>query len=85
MDGPVIQQARQAALDAGVTPTAILDEVPSLDVDIPLAVMTYYNLVHHPGPERFAAHLERAGICGRNPARPPIGGVRPLVRRCRCA
>ena len=24
--------------------------------------MTYYNLVHHPGPERFAAHLERSGI-----------------------
>ncbi len=62
MDGPIIQQASQAALDAGITPAAILDEVPDLDVDIPLAVMTYYNLVHHPGPERFAANLERAGI-----------------------
>lgn len=62
MDGPVIQQASQAALDAGITPAAILDEVPSLDVEIPLAVMTYYNLVHHPGPERFASDLERAGI-----------------------
>ena len=64
MDGPVIQQASQAALDAGVTPASILDEVPGLDVDIPLAVMTYYNLVHHPGPERFAADLARAGISG---------------------
>ncbi|MFK7918743.1 MAG: tryptophan synthase subunit alpha [Ilumatobacter sp.] len=64
MDGPVIQQASQAALEAGVTPTSVLDEVPSLDVDIPLAVMTYYNLVHHPGPERFAANLARAGISG---------------------
>jgi tryptophan synthase alpha chain len=62
MDGPVIQQASQAALDAGITPAAILDEVPDLDVGIPLAVMTYYNLVHHPGPERFAANLERTGI-----------------------
>jgi tryptophan synthase alpha chain len=62
MDGPVIQQASQAALEMGVTPTSILDEVPSLDVDIPLAVMTYYNLVHHPGPTRFAAQLKRAGI-----------------------
>ena len=62
MDGPVIQQASQAALEGGVTPTSILDEVPSLDVDIPLAVMTYYNLVHHPGPTRFAAQLKRAGI-----------------------
>lgn len=64
MDGPIIQQASQAALEAGVTPTSVLDEVPSLDVDIPLAVMTYYNLVHHPGPERFAANLARAGISG---------------------
>lgn len=64
MDGPVIQQASQAALDAGITPAAVLDEVPALDVEIPLAVMTYYNLVHLPGPERFAAMLQRAGISG---------------------
>ena len=62
MDGPVIQEASQTALEAGVTPTSILDAVPDLDVEIPLAVMTYYNLVHHPGPERFAANLQRAGI-----------------------
>jgi tryptophan synthase alpha chain len=62
MDGPVIQQASQTALDAGVTPSSVLDAVPSLDVEIPLAVMTYYNLVHHPGPERFAAMLRHAGI-----------------------
>lgn len=62
MDGPVIQEASQAALEAGITPAAILDEVPALDVDVPLVVMTYYNLVHHPGPERFASLLQRAGI-----------------------
>ena len=54
MDGPVIQQASQAALEGGTTPQSVLEEVPSLDVDIPLAVMTYYNLVHHDGPIRFA-------------------------------
>ncbi len=62
MDGPVIQQASQAALDLGVTPASVLDEVPDLDVQIPLAVMTYYNLVHHPGPTRFAESLAAAGI-----------------------
>jgi tryptophan synthase alpha chain len=62
MDGPVIQQASQYALEHGITPAAILDEVPRLDVEIPLAVMTYYNLVHHAGPTRFAADLRRAGI-----------------------
>jgi tryptophan synthase alpha chain len=62
MDGPVIQAASQAALERGVTPASVLDEVPSLDVEIPLIVMTYYNLVHHAGPTRFAADLARAGI-----------------------
>ncbi|MFZ9628809.1 MAG: tryptophan synthase subunit alpha [Ilumatobacteraceae bacterium] len=62
MDGPVIQQSSQAALDAGATPVSILDEARSLDVDVPLAVMTYYNTVHHAGHERFAAQLAAAGI-----------------------
>ena len=64
MDGPVIQQASQAALDAGATPAAILDDVPELDVSIPLIVMTYYNLVHHDGHRRFANRLVRAGVDG---------------------
>jgi tryptophan synthase alpha chain len=64
MDGPVIQQASQVALLAGATPPAILDEVPALDVSIPLIVMTYYNLVHHDGHRRFANRLVRAGVDG---------------------
>ena len=64
MDGPVIQQASQAALDGGATPISILDEVPGLDVEIPLLVMTYYNLVHHDGHRRFAHRLVEAGVSG---------------------
>ena len=62
MDGPVIQQASQLALEAGATPVSILHEARSLDVGVPLAVMTYYNTVHHAGHERFAAQLAGAGI-----------------------
>jgi tryptophan synthase alpha chain len=64
MDGPVIQQASQVALDQGTTPWSVLHEARRLDVDIPLAVMTYYNLVNHPGSVRFAAQLRAAGIAG---------------------
>jgi tryptophan synthase alpha chain len=64
MDGPVIQQASQAALDDGATPAGILDQVPALDVEIPLLVMTYYNLVHHEGHRRFAHRLVQAGVAG---------------------
>lgn len=64
MDGPVIQQASQAALDGGATPQSILEEVPRLDVEIPLVVMTYYNVVHHEGSVRFAERLAAAGVTG---------------------
>ena len=62
MDGPVIQQASQQALEQGATPLSILEEARDLDVQIPLAVMTYYNTVHHAGHERFAQNLAAAGI-----------------------
>lgn len=62
MDGPIIQRASQIALEHGANPVAILHEVRRLDVAIPLAVMTYYNTVHHAGLERFAAQLADAGV-----------------------
>ena len=62
MDGPVIQLASQRALDGGATPVSILDQVRTLDVGIPLAVMCYYNTIHHAGTERFAHQLVTAGI-----------------------
>ena len=62
MDGPVIQEASQRALDAGVNINNIFDQVRELDVEIPLAVMCYYNTIHHAGHERFAHLLDAAGI-----------------------
>jgi tryptophan synthase alpha chain len=62
MDGPVIQHASEQALRNGATPVSILQEIRSVDVDIPLAVMCYYNTVHHAGHERFASMLADAQI-----------------------
>ena len=64
MDGPTIQEANDLVLSAGVTPLQIIDEIASLDVDIPLAVMTYYNVVYRFGLERFASYLSEAKISG---------------------
>lgn len=64
MDGPVIQQASQRALESGATPVTILEEARTLDVAIPLIVMCYYNTVHHAGHERFAAQLSAANVVG---------------------
>lgn len=75
MDGPTIQAASQRALDRGATPTSILDEARSLDVGVPLAVMTYCNLVFHAGCLRFAEALRDAGIDGAILPDLPLGEI----------
>ena len=83
MDGPVIQEASQRALDGGATPVSIVDRLADVDVPVPMAVMTYYNLVYRFGLERFAAELG-VGRCGRcHPARPPARRGRPVAGRGR--
>lgn len=62
MDGPVIQEASELALRAGATPPGILDELGRCDVRVPLAVMTYANLVDRFGYERFAASMIANGV-----------------------
>jgi tryptophan synthase alpha chain len=64
MDGPTIQLASEQALAAGATPPAIVDALADLDAGVPLAVMTYYNIVFHAGHERFASSLATAGVTG---------------------
>ena len=44
MDGPTIQAANDRALATGATPVGILDDLRGADVEVPLAVMTYYNI-----------------------------------------
>jgi tryptophan synthase alpha chain len=73
MDGPTIQQASQRALDAGAIPSGIIAAAASLDVDVPLVVMTYCNIVHHAGWHRFASSLAEAGIDGAIVPDLPLG------------
>ena len=61
MDGETIQQASVVALEAGMTPARALAELRQRPVGAPLIAMTYYNLVHRYGHERFAADLVAAG------------------------
>ena len=64
MDGPTIQAANDLALAGGATPVSILDALRGADVGVPLAVMTYYNIAHRMGLERFADSLLEAGVSG---------------------
>lgn len=62
MDGPTIQESSELALSQGATPPSILDELARVDVGVPLAVMTYVNLVYRFGWERFARTLVDSGV-----------------------
>jgi tryptophan synthase alpha chain len=62
MDGPVIQAASERALALGANPLNILGEIATLDLGVPVAVMTYYNLVFRFGLERFAATAHECGV-----------------------
>jgi tryptophan synthase alpha chain len=67
IDGPVIQQAVQAALDRGSRLDDVLAMVGELTADPavpPVVLLLYYNLIAHRGPERFAAEAAAAGACG---------------------
>jgi tryptophan synthase alpha chain len=64
MDGPTIQAASGQAIARGATPASILDDVSRADVDIPLVVMTYFNIGFKMGVERFASEARAAGISG---------------------
>lgn len=63
MDGPIIQRASESSLKLGTTPNSILHQLRTVDVQIPLVVMCYYNTVHHAGETRFAHALRDSGVC----------------------
>jgi len=63
-DGPTIQASIQRALDAGMNPDKYFDMVRKLDVDVPLVVMTYYNLIFKRGLEQFTKDCSDSGITG---------------------
>lgn len=64
MDGPVIQRASVLALQAGATSIGIISAMATADIGIPVAVMTYYNIVARTGHHRMARRLVEAGIAG---------------------
>ena len=64
IDGPTIQRASLMALEGGATPGGILDSLRRAEVGIPLAVMTYYNIVFRTGHRRFARSLVESGVSG---------------------
>lgn len=67
MDGPVIQEATQFALDAGFRLRHVFEAIRGIrgrGVTAPIWVMTYWNPVVQYGVDRFADDLKAAGAQG---------------------
>jgi tryptophan synthase alpha chain len=65
-DGTTIQAASQAALDAGMTPVAVLELAGRITArtSTPLMVMTYYNPIFSYGLAHFCEAAADAGVAG---------------------
>lgn len=65
-DGKSIQEAAVRALASGTRPVDVLRLVAKIKKrrDIPIAIMTYYNILYSPGLDRFLADASEAGVDG---------------------
>ncbi|HTR88436.1 MAG TPA: tryptophan synthase subunit alpha, partial [Reyranella sp.] len=66
-DGPSVQLAGQRALKSGITIDATFDMVRRFrkeDIETPIILMGYYNLIYQRGPERFCREAGEAGVDG---------------------
>ena len=63
-DGPVIQRAGQAALEAGMTVAGALELAAELRGRVPIVLMTSVNPVLSYLPDRFASDAAAAGVAG---------------------
>lgn len=65
-DGPVIQRATQAALEAGATLATVLRQAAALRAThaTPIVLMSYLNPIHRYGIARFAKEASASGVDG---------------------
>lgn len=65
-DGPTIMAANQKALTGGATPARCFDLIRDVKshVPIPILVMTYANIAHTMGVERFISESAECGVSG---------------------
>jgi len=85
-DGPTIQRSSERALKNKVNMDSVLALVKKIrpKTSIPVAFLTYYNLIHHYGLERFIKKARACGVDGAViPDLPPeeSRGLRDIARK----
>lgn len=65
-DGPTIQRSSERALKHNTTIDSVSNLVKKIrpEIDTPIVYLTYYNLIHHYGLERFVQKSSSSGVDG---------------------
>ena len=65
-DGPVIQNASTVSLEKGTNVSKFFNIVKKIrkETEIPLVLMTYTNILHRMGYEKFIRNAKKAGVDG---------------------
>jgi tryptophan synthase alpha chain len=82
-DGHTIQAGIKRALIAGMTPDLYFEVVASLNIDIPIVAMTYYNIIFRRGHEKFCKDCILSGISGIIVPDLPIDEAEELLFMCK--
>ena len=85
-DGKTIQGASMRALSAGATPKKALDAIAKLrreGVEMPIVVMTYYNIAYSVGVKNFVLLAKKSGVDGLIVPDVPIEEGKELVKACK--
>ncbi|HLF69378.1 MAG TPA: tryptophan synthase subunit alpha [Actinomycetota bacterium] len=64
MDGPVIQESSRRAIEVGVTARSTFELLATLDVPVPVVVMTYVNIVDAFGADEFISAMTACAVQG---------------------
>ena len=85
-EGPTIQSAVVRSLEGGMTPTRFFETVATLELNVPLVCMTYYNLIYRfdeeGGPKPFVERAAEVGIEGLVVPDLPAEEADPLREAC---
>jgi tryptophan synthase alpha chain len=79
MDGGVVQEASRLALEAGTHPDTVFETIAEAALPIPVALMTYANIVARPGLDAFCRGAANAGIAGLIVPDLPVDECAPLA------
>lgn len=82
-DGLAIQGAIDRSLRSGMTPDLYFEVISDLNVNVPLLVMTYYNLIFKRGVKKFVGDCKKSGISGIIVPDLPIEESKELASSCK--